>query len=84
MGPCTCSSLTPQQAKNWAQDCRYLSEGDLGNVNVLSSWNPSGSKVVLDSVYHGVRSSKIKLFTRDEKGKFVPINLTLPDPLLDL
>ena len=57
-----------------------LSEGDLGNVNVLTSWNPSGSKVAL-LVYHGVRSSNIKLFTRDDKGKFVPINLTLPDPL---
>jgi hypothetical protein len=57
-----------------------LSEGDLGNVNVLSSWNPSGSKVAL-LIYHGVRSSKIKLFARDDKNKFVPINVTLPDPL---
>ena len=57
-----------------------LNEGDLTDVNVLSSWNASSSKVAL-LVYYGVRASKIKLFKRDDTGKFVPIDLKLPDPL---
>ena len=57
-----------------------IDEGDLTNVNVLSSWNASSTKVAL-LVYHGVRSSKIKLFNRDDTGKFVPIDLKSPDPL---
>jgi hypothetical protein len=58
-----------------------FNEGDLANVNILSSWNPSSSKVAL-LIYYGVRSSKIKLFKKDDTGKFVPIDVTLPDPLL--
>ena len=57
-----------------------LNEGDLTNIDVLSSWNASGSKVAL-LIYYGVRSSKIKLFKRDDTGNFVPIDLKLPDPL---
>jgi hypothetical protein len=57
-----------------------LNEGDLANVSVVSSWNSSSSHVAL-LIYYGVRSSKIKLFKKDDHGRFAPIDLSLPDPL---
>jgi len=58
-----------------------FNERDLANVSVVSSWNPSSSQVAL-LIYYGVRSSKIKLFKKANDGEFVPIGLTLPDPVL--
>lgn len=57
-----------------------FNEGDLGNVNIISSWNGSSSKVAL-LIYYGTRSSKIKVFKRTNEDTFVPVDLLLPDPL---
>jgi len=53
--------------------------GEISNVAIIASWNPSSTKVAL-LLFYGTKLSELLLFSRANDGTFQPISLEEPNP----
>lgn len=53
---------------------------EISNVAIVASWSPRNTRVAL-LVFYGTKLSELLVFRRADDGRFVPVNLLVPDPI---